>query len=79
MSEDLGTVTGVSAVRVRLRSLRPARLLAAVDMSVATDAATLCRSFDGPLARTSRALGVDDVEAEVRVRFVDASTTSRVQ
>ncbi len=51
LSRDLVTVAGVSVARVRLRSLRPAHLVAVVDISVATDAATLYQSLDGPFAR----------------------------
>jgi hypothetical protein len=79
LADDLGTVAGVRAARVRMRSLRPVRLLAVVDMSADSDATAVARSLDGPFARAARALGVDDVDAEVRVRFVDSSATPRVQ
>lgn len=79
VSRDLERVEGVIAARVRLRSLHPARLLAVVDVSTSVEATTLHHAFDDPLARATRVLGVRDVDAEVRVRFVDRPGHGRVR
>ncbi len=76
---DLAAGRGIQRARVRLQSLNPPQLVANVDIGTDVDMALLDRAVDGPLIRVAQALGVDDIDAELRVRFVDRPSTGRVQ
>ncbi len=69
----------IQRARVRLRSLNPPQLVANVDIGTDVNMASLNHAIDGPLARVAQALGADDIDTELRVRFVDPAGARRVQ